>query len=71
MGQLALTSKITHTVSMSAIVLAWAYVLIRFAHSFVQCGSSHVMTRFKLFAASLLVLALVGLCLVWGWALLA
>lgn len=60
---------VTHTVSMSAIVLAWAYVLIRFAHSFVQCGSNHVMTRFKLFAASLLVLA--ALCVVWGWALLA
>lgn len=60
---------VTDTVTMPTLVLAWAYVLLRVAHSQVHCGSNHVMTRFKLFAASLT--ALVALWLVWGWALLA
>ena len=60
---------VTQTVSMSALVLAWAYVLTRIAHSYVQCGSNHVMTRFKCFAASIVVL--VALWAVWGLALLA
>jgi hypothetical protein len=60
---------ITHTVSMSALVLAWVYVLLRMAHSYVHCGSNHVMTRFKLFAASMLVL--LALWVVWAWALVA
>lgn len=60
---------VTQTVSTPALALAWAYVLLRVGHSWVHCGSNHVMTRFKLFAASLLdLLALWG---VWGWALLA
>ncbi len=59
---------VTQTVSASALALAWAYVLLRVGHSWVHCGSNHVMTRFKLFAASLL--ALLGLWGAWGWALL-
>lgn len=58
---------VTHTVSLPALTLAWVYVLLRMAHSYVQCGSNHVMTRFKCFAASLTVL--VALWLVWAWAL--
>ena len=58
----------TQTVSMPALALAWAYVLLRAGHSWVHCGSNHVMTRFKLFAASLL--ALLALWGLWGWALL-
>ena len=60
---------VTDTVSMPALALAWVYVLLRMAHSYVHCGSNHVMTRFKCFAASLTVL--VALWLVWAWALLA
>jgi hypothetical protein len=60
---------VTHTVSMPALVLAWVYVLLRMAHSHVHCGSNHVMTRFKLFAASMFVL--LALWVVWAWALLA
>jgi hypothetical protein len=57
---------VTQTVSASGLALAWAYVLLRVGHSWVNCGSNHVMTRFKLFAAS--PLALLAL---WGGALLA
>jgi hypothetical protein len=60
---------VTQTVSAPALALAWAYVLLRVAHSWVHCGGNHVMTRFKLFAASLL--ALLALWGAWGWALLA
>ena len=59
---------VTQTVCVPSLVLAWAYALLRIAHSYVHCGSNHVMTRFKVFAASML--ALLGLWLVWGWALL-
>ena len=58
---------VTHTVSMPALALAWVYVLLRMAHSYVHCGSNHVMTRFKCFAASMA--ALVALWVVWGWTL--
>ena len=58
---------VTDTVSMPALALAWVYVLLRMAHSYVHCGSNHVMTRFKCFAASMA--ALVALWAVWGWGL--
>ncbi len=60
---------VTQTVSMSALVLAWVYVLLRLAHSYVHCSSNHVMTRFKLFATSMFVL--LALWVVWAWALWA
>jgi hypothetical protein len=59
---------VTQTVSISALVLACMYVLLRVGHSVVHCGSNVVFTRFKLFAASMLVL--LGLWLVWGLTLL-
>lgn len=58
---------VTDSLSMPALALAWAYVLLRMAHSIVHCGSNHVMTRFKCFAASMA--ALLALWVVWGWAL--
>jgi hypothetical protein len=59
---------VTQTVSPAALILAWVYVLLRVGHSLVHCGSNVVMTRFKLFAGSMLVL--LGLWLVWGLTLL-
>jgi hypothetical protein len=58
---------VTQTVTLGALLLAWAYVLLRVGHSAVQCGRNVVMTRFKLFAGSLL--ALLGLWVAWGWTL--
>ena len=58
----------TQTVGMSALALAWIYVLLRVGHSVVHCGSNVVMTRFKFFAASMLVL--LALWVVWGLTLL-
>ena len=58
----------TQTVTLSALCLAWVYVVLRVGHSAVHCGRNVVFTRFKLFAASMLVL--LGLWVVWGLTLL-
>jgi hypothetical protein len=58
---------VTQTLSLGALCLAWVYVLLRVGHSAVQCGRNGVLQRFKLFAASLLVL--LGLWAAWGWSL--
>ena len=38
------------------LVLAWAYVVLRALHSYVHVTSNHIRTRFRLFAASNIVL---------------
>lgn len=40
------------------LALAWAYVVLRYAHSYVHLTSNRVMTRFRLFALSWLALVL-------------
>lgn len=40
-----------------AVQAAWAYVLLRVAHSLVQCSFNHIPTRFALFVLSTLALA--------------
>jgi hypothetical protein len=59
---------VTQTVSPLAMALAWVYVVTRIGHSVVHCGSNIVLTRFKWFTASLVVL--VSLWVVWGVALI-
>ncbi len=44
------------------LVLAWGYVLLRYAHTYVHLTSNRVLLRFRLFAASWF--ALIGLWLV-------
>jgi hypothetical protein len=46
-------------VSPVAVALAWAYVMIRIAHSLVQATSNRIAIRFPLFIAG--TLALLGL----------
>ena len=43
------------------LALAWAYVILRYAHSFVHLTSNNVLLRFRLFALSWLVLAILWL----------
>ena len=49
------------------VALGWAYVALRFAHSFVHVTSNRVMWRFRVFFASWVVLfaywALIGFAL--------
>jgi len=58
----------THTVGTAVLVLAWVYVLLRYAHSWVHCGPNKVMLRFRFFAMSFF--ALVAIWAMWGYALL-
>lgn len=37
-------------------VLAWSYVILRYAHSYIHLTSNQVMTRFRIFALSWVVL---------------
>jgi hypothetical protein len=51
------------------VALAWAYVLLRIAHSWVHLTSNKVLLRFRLFALSWLVLLLLWLLVFIGLAL--
>jgi hypothetical protein len=47
---------VTETVSTLILALAWIYVLLRYAHSYVHLTSNKVIYRFRLFALSQIVL---------------
>lgn len=47
---------VTQQAGTLVLVLAWAYVAFRYAHSYVHLTSNKVLPRFRLFAASWLVL---------------
>lgn len=51
------------------VTLAWAYVLLRAAHSFVHLTSNRVPLRFRLFALSWIVLIVLWLVVFLGLAL--
>jgi hypothetical protein len=51
---------------MLPVSLAWAYVALRYLHSFVHLGSNIVLLRFRVFALSLLALALLLVVLLLG-----
>jgi hypothetical protein len=48
----------TRTADLVFVVLEWLFVLLRLAHAYVHTTSNHVPTRFKVFAAGMLVLFL-------------
>jgi hypothetical protein len=48
---------VTRQTGILPLVLAWAYVILRYAHTYVHLTTNRVMTRFRLFALSWLVLA--------------
>jgi hypothetical protein len=45
--------------------MAWTYVALRYWHSFVHVGYNKVMTRFKIFLASCIVLFVMWVLMVW------
>ena len=51
-----ITAFVTAQDSSLLLALAWAYVGLRFVHSYVHLTSNIVLLRFRLFVASLLVL---------------
>lgn len=53
-----ITAFVTGQDSSLLLALAWAYVGLRFIHSYVHLTSNVVLLRFRLFATSLLVLGI-------------
>jgi hypothetical protein len=51
-----LTAFVTGQMGGWVLGLAWAYVALRFIHSYVHLTSNVVLTRFRIFAVSLLIL---------------
>jgi len=51
------------------LLLAWAYVILRYAHSYVHLTTNRVLTRFRIFALSWLVLVLLWLAVFAGIAI--
>jgi hypothetical protein len=54
----ALMAYVTHHAGWGMVALAWGYVALRFAHAREHLGRNDVLTRFRLYFASGIVLAL-------------
>lgn len=52
----AVIAYVTELSGTLPLVLAWAYVLLRYSHTYVHLTSNRVLLRFRLFAASWFVL---------------
>lgn len=56
----------TQNLSPALLYMAWAYVALRYWHSFVHVGYNKVMTRFKIFLSSVVVLLMMWVLSVWS-----
>ncbi|MGH8166203.1 MAG: MAPEG family protein [Woeseiaceae bacterium] len=66
---IAVVAFVTEQTGILPLCLAWAYVVLRYAHSYVHLTSNHVLTRFRLFALSWAVLIALWLVVFTGIAL--
>ena len=55
---LVIFALMTKLADLLFVVMAWLFVLLRIAHAYIHTTSNHVPTRFKVFAAGMLVLLL-------------
>ena len=55
---LVILAWITRQADLLFVVMAWIFVLSRLAHAYIHTTSNHVPTRFRIFAAGVLVLLL-------------
>jgi len=53
---LVILAWITRQADLIFVVMAWIFVLARLVHAYIHTTSNHVPTRFRVFAASVLVL---------------
>jgi hypothetical protein len=60
---------LTRQTGILPLALAWAYVILRYAHSYVHLTTNRVVTRFRLFALSWLVLLLLWVVVFAGMSL--
>ena len=58
---IAVIAFVTEMTGTLPVLLAWTYVLLRYAHSYVHLTSNRVLLRFRVFAASWAVLILLWL----------
>lgn len=66
---IAIIAFVTQLTGPVPLLLAWSYVLLRYVHSYVHLTTNHVMTRFRVFAASWFVLIALWLVVFAGIAL--
>ena len=60
-------AAMTGQVSMATLSLAWLFVLLRVAHSAIQCTYNKVMHRFYAYLAGGMVLWALWAVVGWGW----
>lgn len=58
---IVIIAAVTQQTGVLPLVLAWAYVILRYAHSYVHLTSNRVLTRFRIFALSWAVLTVLWL----------
>ena len=51
---------VTHTVSMTVLVLAWIYVISRLVHAYIHTGSNYVPARFRVFIVGVVTLIIMS-----------
>ena len=56
----------THSVTTPMVIAAWMYVALRYVHSFIHITYNHVMHRFYVFAASMVLMGGMWVSLVWS-----
>lgn len=60
------TAALTSQVTVTTLMLAWAFVVLRVAHSMIQCTYNKVMHRFQAYVLGAAVLLLLWLRLGYG-----
>jgi len=63
---IAIIALVTGQGGLLPVVLAWIYVALRYAHSWVHLTSNNVLSRFRLFALSMFVLVVLWLTVFTG-----
>jgi hypothetical protein len=63
---ISIIAFVSETVSVLILALAWMYVSLRYAHSYVHLTSNIVILRFRLFATSQIVLMILWIVVLIG-----
>ena len=63
---ISIIAAVTETVSLLILALAWAYVALRYAHSYIHLTSNKVIHRFRCFVTSQFVLIILWLVVLAG-----
>lgn len=63
---ISIIAYVTETVSTLILALAWTYVALRYAHSYIHLTSNRVVHRFRIFATSQLLLMILWLVVLLG-----